>query len=388
MFEVARTYRFKKGSGLPVIVPVIDLVEIGAGGGSIARLDSIGRVAVGPDSAGSEPGPACYGRGGRDPTVTDCDLVLGKLDAASFAGGTMPLDDRAAAEALDRGVAGPAGLSRENAAYAVTEIISETMGSAARAHAAEIGVDIEARTCVAFGGAAPLHAARFAEKLAISRIVVPSGAGVGSAIGFLRAPIAYEIARTLRRIVDGAPWEPVARALAAMEAEARAIVAEAAGPGARIEVSRTARLRYAGQGHEIEVAVGGDLATPDFAAGLLDEYARTYARLYGQAMSGAPVEATTWIVRAMEPTGRSGGAGAPAMPHAAEPCGRRRIYDGAAGAWQDWAVFERKALRPGATGQGPCVITEDETTTIVPARFSFRIGSEGYIWLDRTGAGS
>jgi len=172
-FEVARTYRFKKGSGLPITVPVIDLVEIGAGGGSIAQVDALGRIAVGPDSAGSAPGPACYGKGGEAPTVTDCDLALGKLDPASFAGGTMRLDAPAASRAIAGAVADPTGLSVENAAYAVGETISEAMASAARIHAAEVGTDIEARTLIAFGGAAPLHAARFAEKLGIGTVVVP-----------------------------------------------------------------------------------------------------------------------------------------------------------------------------------------------------------------------
>ncbi len=195
-FEVARIYRFKRGSGLPLRIPVIEMVEIGAGGGSVARVDRLKRITVGPDSAGADPGPACYGRGGTAPTVTDADLMLGRIDPAGFSGGRMALDRGAAEAALRHEVTDPLALPVELAALGVSEIVDENMANAARVHAIESGKDARGRTLVAFGGAAPLHAARLAEKLGLDRVLVPSYAGVGSAVGFLRAPIAYEIVRS------------------------------------------------------------------------------------------------------------------------------------------------------------------------------------------------
>lgn len=385
-FEVARTYRFKKGSGLPVTVPVIDLVEIGAGGGSLARLDAIGRIAVGPDSAGSEPGPACYGKGGTGAAVTDCDLVLGKLDAATFAGGTMPLDLGAARVALQAAVAGPAGLSVENAGYAVTETVSESMASAASVHAAELGADITQRTVIAFGGAAPLHAARFAEKLGVTTLVVPPGAGVGSAIGFLRAPVAFEIVRTIRAVLPDAGWPAVAAALQAMEADARAIVQGAAVPGLPFVTERIAHMRYVGQGHQIDVAVPGDPAARGFADRLGADFATEYTRLHGKAIAGNPAEVTSWTVRVSQPLPASAPvSAAPAAP-APKPQARRQVFAPEAGAWQDWPVYDRAALMPGMGAEGPAVVAEDETTTIVPEGFRFDVGAEGYLWLTRGNA--
>ena len=383
-FEVARTYRFKKGSGLPVTVPVIDLVEIGAGGGSIARVDAIGRIAVGPDSAGSEPGPACYGRGGTDPTVTDCDLALGKLDAASFAGGSMPLNAEDAQRAIEAGVASATELSVENAAYAVTETLSEAMASAARVHATEIGIEIEARTLIAFGGAAPLHAARFAEKLSIDTVVVPSGAGVGSAIGFLRAPVAYEIVKTIRTVLGGSDMAAVREALLLLEEEARAIVRKTTSDALVVRVS--AHMRYVGQGHEIEVGIDHDLHGEQFGAGLAAIFEAAYSRTYGKTLDNNAIEATSWTVRVQQPVESAGGDEQSASTHEANPTRMRRVFDGATGAWQDWPEYDRSKLRPGAEGEGPAVLSEDETTTIVPAGFWFRIGAEGYIWLTRGAA--
>ncbi len=380
-FEVGRTYRFKKGSGLPIRVPVIDLVEIGAGGGSIARLDAVGRVTVGPDSAGSEPGPACYGRDGTEPTVTDCDLVQGKLDAPSFAGGTLPLDAAAATAALAR-LAAATGLSSENAAFAVAEVMSETMASAARVHAAEIGADLEARTLIAFGGGAPLHAARFADKLGIDRIVVPSGAGVGSAIGFLRAPLAFEVVRTVGLTLPGGDPEPVAAALADMEAQARIVVAEVAPAGADLTVRRNAYMRYVGQGHEIEVEAG-DPGAPGFTTALRIAFEAAYRRLYGQIISGNAVEATAWVVRVQHPSPAVGAAVVPARDHAPERSRSRRVFNGEAGAWSDWPEYDRASLESGARGRGPAIIAEAETTTIVPPAFDWGVDAHGYIRLSR-----
>lgn len=384
-FEVARTYRFKKGSGLPVRVPVVDLVEIGAGGGSIARVDAVGRITVGPDSAGSEPGPACYRRGGLDATVTDCDLVLGKLDAETFAGGSMRLDADLARGALDAAVARTVEMSAENAAFAVTETVTEAMASAARVHAAEVGTEIEARTLIAFGGAAPLHAARFAEKLAIHRVVIPSGAGVGSAIGFLRAPIAYEVVRSLPAVIGDALAPAVREALRDMQDRAEAIVRPAgSSSGAPLVVQRSVYMRYVGQGHEIEVSIDADPDGPDLETVLRHGFERTYMQTYGQLIEGNPIEATIWTVKVSWPHETAVAIPSAPTAHPALADATRRVFDGETGVWQEWPQYDRVALQPGAQAPGPAIITESETTTVVPASFGFRIGPEGFIWLDRT----
>src|SRR5262249_19060723 len=228
-FEVARIYRFKKGSGLPLRIPVIEMVEIGAGGGSIARVDRLKRITVGPDSAGAAPGRAGCGRGGMGPTVTDADLLLGRIDPAGFSGGRMALDRAAAEVAIHGGVADALGLAVELAAFGISEIVDENMANAARVHAIESGKDARGRTLVAFGGAAPVHAARMAEKLGLDRVLVPSYAGVGSAVGFLRAPIAYEIVRSGLQRLDQFDAGAANALYAAMRAEAEAIVRRGAG---------------------------------------------------------------------------------------------------------------------------------------------------------------
>ena len=251
-FEVARIYRFLKGSGLPLRIPVIEMVEIGAGGGSIARVDTLGRIVVGPDSAGSDPGPVCYGRGGTEPTVTDADVVLGRIDPAAFSGGKMDLDVPSAKRAAAERIGSKLALATEHAALGVSEIVDENMANAARVHAIESGKDLRTRTLVAFGGAAPLHAARVAEKLGIGRVLVPANAGVGSAVGLLRAPVAYEIVRG--RLMRLSSFDAVAanRLFAEMRAEAEAIVRRGA-PDAGLTEQRSAFMRYRGQGHEIAV---------------------------------------------------------------------------------------------------------------------------------------
>ncbi len=233
VFEVARIYRFKKGSGLPLRIPVIEMVEIGAGGGSIARIDALGRISVGPDSAGSEPGPVCYGRGGSEPTVTDADLVLGRIDAATFSGGRLPLDATGAAAAVKRVIGDRLQLSAELAALGISEMVDENMANAARVHAIESGKDARSRTLIAFGGAAPLHAARVAEKLGIASVVIPANAGVGSAVGFLRAPVAYEIVRSRLQRLDGFDAAAANGLLLEMRAEAEAIVRRGTGDALR-----------------------------------------------------------------------------------------------------------------------------------------------------------
>ncbi|MFZ5618307.1 MAG: hydantoinase/oxoprolinase family protein, partial [Pseudomonadota bacterium] len=266
VFEVDRSYRFRKGSGMPVRIPVIELVEIGAGGGSIAHVDALKRIEVGPESAGAEPGPACYGHGGARPTVTDADFVSGRIIPENFAGGSIALDERAATIAMKSGIGGPLGLDAEAAAFGVSEMVDETMAAAARAHAVEQGKDIRRRTMIAFGGAAPLHAARLAEKLGLDRIIVPEGAGVGSAIGFLLAPASYEIIRSLPMRLDALDGAKVDALFSTLRAEAEAVV-RAAEPTAPLAETRAAFMRYVGQGYEIAVPIAAARSLPSPACG-------------------------------------------------------------------------------------------------------------------------
>ena len=376
VFEVARSYRFKKGSGMPISIPVIDMVEIGAGGGSLASVDAMRRIAVGPESAGSEPGPACYGRGGTRPAVTDADLAMGRLDPDGFAGGTIRLDAARARAALSDAVGIPLGLDAEAAAWGVAEVVDETMANAARVHAVETGEDLAGYTMIAFGGAAPLHAARLCEKLGLSRCLVPAGAGVGSAIGFLRAPFAFEALRSV--FTRMAAFDPAAvRALLAeMEAEARGIVA-ACDPAAPIALSHRVYMRYAGQGWEIPVDLPPDLAAAPRAGPVLALFEAEYSRLFGRAVGGLEAEVAVWAVAATTPA-------APVAPVAGiadwteiAPSATRPLFEPALGRRVDAACHARADLAPGATVAGPALVIEDETTAIVPASRACRVLADG-----------
>ena len=382
-FEVDRVYRFKKGSGLPLRIPAIEMVEIGAGGGSIAAIDALGRVAVGPESAGAEPGPACYGRGGEAPTVTDADLVLGRLDPADFAGGSMTLDSDAATQAVERDVGRTMALTPPLAAFAISEMVDETMANAARVHAIEWGKDLAQRTLVAFGGAAPIHAARVAEKLGLDRIIVPTGAGVGSAIGFLRAAIAYEVVRS--RYLRLADFEAdfVNDVMTEMRAEAAAIVEAAAGDAALVE-RRSASMRYLGQGHEIEVELPNRVLTTSDGETLQSLFDEAYVRHYGRTIPGLDVEVLSWTLTLSttvptpeacpQPTGED-------PPPAAQV--ERALFDSQDTAYGPVPVYRRDALALGMRIPGPALIVEPQTTTVVSPRFEARINDLGYIVLTR-----
>ena len=387
-FEVARIYRFKKGSGLPLRIPVIEMVEIGAGGGSIARLDPLGRITVGPDSAGADPGPACYGRGGMAPTVTDADLVLGRIDPAGFSGGRMALDRAAAAAALKREVAEPLGLALELAALGVSEIVDENMANAARVHAIESGKDVRERALIAFGGAAPLHAARLAEKLGIDRVLVPSNAGVGSAVGFLRAPISYEIVRSHLQRLDVFDAEAANALFAGMRAEAEPIVRRGAGE-APLSETRSAFMRYRGQGHEIAVLLPERTYAAADAGLFRDAFEEAYRRLYSRVIPGVEVEVLSWVLLLSAPAPAADEAMPPAPePHTPPPARRRAVFDHESGAFVEVAIFERGELDPGAVIRGPAVIVEDETSTVVTRLFEAHIDAFGTIGLvRREGAG-
>ncbi|HXC27372.1 MAG TPA: hydantoinase/oxoprolinase family protein [Stellaceae bacterium] len=385
-FEVARVYRFKKGSGLPLRIPVIEMVEIGAGGGSIARVDPLKRITVGPDSAGADPGPACYGRGGALPSVTDADLLLGRIDPAGFSGGRMALDRVASEAAMRREVGDKLDLALEVAALGVSEIVDENMANAARVHAIESGKDARGRTLVAFGGAAPLHAARMADKLGLDRVLVPSNAGVGSAVGFLRAPIAYEIVRSQLQRLDNFDAETANATLAAMHDEAAAIVRRGA-PGAALAETRSALMRYRGQGHEIAVPLAPKTYRAEDAGEIQAAFEAAYRRLYSRVIPGVEVEVLSWVVQVAAPIPVEDAAPPPAPPaFPAVEARRRELFDPESGEFVEVAIYERTSLTPGATLMGPAVIVEDETSTVIGRNFDARIDAYGYIEMTRRGA--
>ncbi|HWZ67061.1 MAG TPA: hydantoinase/oxoprolinase family protein, partial [Stellaceae bacterium] len=341
-FEVARIYRFKKGSGLPLRIPVIEMVEIGAGGGSIARVDRLKRITVGPDSSGADPGPACYGRGGTAPTVTDADLLLGRIDPTGFSGGRMALDRGAAETAMRREIAEPLALALELAALGTSEIVDENMANAARVHAIESGKDARGRTLIAFGGAAPLHAARLAEKLGLDRVLVPSYAGVGSAVGFLRAPIAYEIVRSSLQRLDQFDAAAANALFAAMRGEAEPIVRRGAGDAPLTE-TRSAFMRYRGQGHEIAVPLSTGIYGDDDAALLHAAFEDQYRRLYSRVIPGVEVEILSWVLLLSAPVPAETSTPRPALePHTPQPARSRPVLDPETGEFVEVAIYERR----------------------------------------------
>ncbi|HEY8874524.1 MAG TPA: hydantoinase/oxoprolinase family protein, partial [Stellaceae bacterium] len=382
-FEVARIYRFKKGSGLPLRIPVIEMVEIGAGGGSVARVDRLRRITVGPDSAGADPGPACYGRGGEAATVTDADLLLGRIDPTGFSGGRMALDRAAADAAVQREVAVPLDLALSLAAFGVSEIVDENMANAARVHAIESGKDARGRTLVAFGGAAPLHAARLADKLGLDRVVVPSNAGVGSAVGFLRAPIAYEIVRSQLQRLDAFDADGANGLLAAMREEAERIVRRGE-PEAPLGETRSAFMRYRGQGHEIAVPVPARRYQAADAGELLAAFEAAYRALYSRVIPGVEVEILSWVLLLSGPVPHDEGAvlAPPPVSHPA-PARRRAVFDPDNAEFIEVAIYERASLAPGAIIPGPAIIVEDETSTVISRLFDARVDAFGYIELTR-----
>ncbi len=378
VFEVARSYRFKKGSGMPISIPVIDMVEIGAGGGSLAHVDGMRQIRVGPESAGSEPGPACYGRGGTRPAVTDADLVLGKLDPDNFAGGSIPLSVDSATAALTDALATPLGMDSQTAAFGLAEVVDENMANAARVHAVENGEDLADYTMIAFGGAAPLHAARLCEKLGISRCLIPQGAGVGSAIGFLRAPFSFEATRSVyMRLSDFAP-NTVQALFDELASEATAFV-RSCDATAAIHADHKIYMRYAGQGWEIPVSLSADQAARPDAETYLRLFEADYARLFGRVVDGMDVEITVWSVNAATQAQDVTPAELVPSQATAKTVGVRRLFDPALAQETQAQIVLRRDLCPGDTVQGPAVITEDETTVIIPTSRRAVAQSDGTI---------
>ena len=387
-FEVARRYRDLKGSGLPVRIPVIEMVEIGAGGGSIARVDDMGRLRVGPESAGSEPGPACYARGGAQATVTDANLVLGKLDPERFAGGKIGLEADRAADALARDVGARMGLDGHWPAVGVVEMVDENMANASRVHAIERGKVIGRHTMVAFGGGAPLHAGRLAQKLGIERVVIPRGAGVGSAIGFLLAPIAYEVVRSLAVDFREFDADAINSMLDEMREEATAVVRAGAPAAARLAVTRIVELRYAGQGHDLRIALDDGPLTRDHGGLLKSRFEDRYRAVYGLTIDGLDIRSVSWSVTVATEAPPAVRAEMPEVRSPARSESSRNIHDSGLGEMVSCPVYSRFELAPGMEVTGPAIIAEDETSTFVPASFSAALNSFEYIVMDNRAGGA
>jgi N-methylhydantoinase A len=364
--EVARVHEFRQGSGLLVKLPVIDMIEIGAGGGSIAEVDQRGLLRVGPRSAGAEPGPACYGRGGERATLTDANLVLGYLDAGFFLGGSMKLDIAAAERAIATHVAEPLRLEVMRAAWGIHDIISEDVARAFRIHATERGFDYRSGSMVAFGGSGPLHALSIARKLRIPRVVFPVGAGVMSALGLLVSPLAFEMSRSRRVHVADIDKTDFASTFGALETEASAFLQRAGVAKKDIRIQRRLDMRYQGQGHEIEVALPAAKKAAELFPKLGELFGAAYEKAYTLRLDEA-AEIVNWKVEAVGPA-PSLGDGYTLTGTVGEGTalkGQRRAYDGRAGVLTNWPVYDRYALKPGDRIAGPALIEERESTCVV-----------------------
>jgi N-methylhydantoinase A len=384
VFEVARTYRFKKGSGMPISIPVIDMVEIGAGGGSLAHVDSLRQIRVGPKSAGSEPGPACYGRGGEQPAVTDADLVLGKLDPDNFAGGSITLHPDQSKKALSAHVGDTLDMDAVEAAFGVAEVVDENMANAARVHAVENGEDLSDYTMIAFGGAAPLHAGRLCEKLGVDRLLVPPGAGVGSAIGFLRAPFSFEANRSVYMKLSDFDAGKIKSLLSDLKIEATGFVrtCDAVSP---ILLEFKVYMRYTGQGWEIPIELSEDQAmTPD-AATFEARFIEDYTKLFGRPVAGMDIEITVWSVNATTPPEVVARVSETSGENEASADGTRKVFDAAGGTYVEADLVLRDQMKAGQRVRGPAVVTEAETTIIVPASRDAICQPDGCIDLVKKG---
>ncbi len=384
-FEVGRVQRFQKGSGLTIQVPVVDLMEIGAGGGSIARASRLGTLQVGPESAGAEPGPICYGRGGSEPTVTDADLLLGYLDPDYFLGGTMKLDAAGARRGIEERVAKPLGVSFIEAVWGIHDLINETMAAAAKTHVAERGGNPRVVTVAAFGGAGPVHAHGLARKLGAPRLLVPPNAGVGSATGFFTAPRAFDLMRSHKvpfATADFARLESIFRELEA-EGERTLRKAGAAGP---VDFARSIEARFIGQGSETALPVPERDFTRLDAQTLRRRFDQVYERLYGRTYPESPVEFVSFRVRASLPVqllelpkitakGRPGDA----------LKGERKAFCGTAREFIPHAVYDRYRLPAGTEIAGPAIFEERESTVIVGAGSRARVDDFGFLWVDLPG---
>jgi N-methylhydantoinase A len=366
--EVGRVHEFRQGSGLPIRIPVIDMIEIGAGGGSIAEIDERGLLRVGPHSSGADPGPACYRRGGKDPTLTDANLVLGYLDSGFFLGGAMELDREVAETAIRDGAARPLGLETMRAAWGIHDIVCEDVARAFRMHASERGFDYRSGSMIAFGGSGPLHALGIARKLKIPRVVFPLGAGVMSALGLLISPLAFEMARSRRVHIADIDSADFAATFRALEAAATSYLLSAGVAASDIRLTRRLDMRYQGQGHEIEVTLPDTADAGQLLAGIAELFDRTYETAYALRLD-EPAEIVNWKVEAAGPTPNLGAGYRLSDPAGAARAlkGHRLAYDAEAGRMTEWGVYDRYALTPGASVRGPALIEERESTCVIGA---------------------
>jgi len=375
-FEVAHVHRFKRGSGIPVRVPVLDLMEIGAGGGSLAHISEVGTLQVGPESAGADPGPACYGQGGTQPSVSDADLVLGYLDPAHFLGGEMSLDKAAAETAIAKTVGEPLGLDVTEAAFGIHGIVNENMAAAAKVYVTEHGEDPGFYTLVAFGGCGPVHAVDLARRLGISRVLIPPRAGVASAIGMVVAPVSYDTVRTNRVRVAAADFGALDTLFAAMAAECQERMPDSVDLEA-LAYERAADMRYVGQGYNVAIPLPDAPLADATAEDVRRWFDETYRKLYGRTYDDLELEFINLRLTATASMGEISLV-AETGDGSAEPVGARQAYCPVAGGFREHAVYERADLSPGFECSGPVIVQENESTTI--------IGSDGQLKVDQYGS--
>ncbi|MDX2379975.1 MAG: hydantoinase/oxoprolinase family protein [Acidimicrobiia bacterium] len=389
-FEVARAYRFKKGSGFPVSVPSVDLVEIGAGGGSLARVDQFGLLKVGPESSGADPGPASYGQGGTIPAVTDSDVILGLLDPAAFLGGDMPLD-RSLAEGAARTVADGLGLEMLETAAGIHEVVNQNMAAAASMHGVEMGVDLRGIPLIAFGGAGPVHACGVAELLESDRVIFPVNASVLSAFGTLVSPVRIDLARSMPRLVDKVDPVERDRLLDELRDEGRRVLRAAGVPDDAIVFRYGVDARYAGQGNEITIWVGEGETWPATADDVTTTFETEYRRIYGMAIPDVAVEAITWRLSASATTSLVEPDDS-ITAHAGEvvPKSTRQMVFARGAAPVDAPVYVRSSLGAGARFTGPAVVEERETTSVIRPGWDVEVATDGSLIATRnpTGHGS
>ena len=380
-FEVDRKARFKKGSGLPLRIPVIEMVEIGAGGGSIARVNKLDQIITGPDSAGSNPGPACYSNGGNNPTITDADLVIGKIDPNKFAEGKINLSKEFANNAITKNISKKLNMKTETAALAISEIVDETMSNAARVHTVEQGHETSNRILIGFGGAAPLHISRVAEKLRVKKIIIPTNASVGSAVGFLRAPVGYEVVKSLRMLLNKFNFEKVNNLLASMRNEAENIIQKNSDK-TEFSEERFAFMRYAGQGHEIKVPIDNEILSNEDVKKIKSSFEANYEKLYSRTLPNADIEILTWSL-SLSIVGENSN-------EYLELDTYKTIKENSIIDFCDYQSgekikipnYDRTELNPGDLIQGQCVITEAQTTIVVSNNFNTKVLSNNFLQME------
>lgn len=382
-FEVDRKARFKKGSGYPLRIPVIEMVEIGAGGGSIARVNKLEQIITGPDSAGSFPGPACYSNGGSMPTITDADLVIGKINPDNFAGGKIKLSKQLADKAITENIVKFVNIDTNIAALAISEIVDETMSNAARVHTVEQGHETSNRTLIAFGGAAPLHIARVAEKLRVSNVIIPTNASVGSAVGFLKAPVGYEVVKSLRMLLNRFETDKVNDLLEKMKNEAQSIIQSETGSMKFVE-ERFAFMRYAGQGHEIKVQVDNNLLTQSDISKIKTSFEKKYEKLYSRILPNADIEILTWSLSLSIKNEKFNSFQKINSYKKIKEQSLVDIVDYDSSKKIKVPYFERDSLKPGDIIKGHCIISEEQTTIVVSNKFNTKVLSNNFLQMEYT----